>query len=86
MGRYIKNTATNVDVCADCGSEDLVTYDSRNYSGCRRRHIRCNECGYTFSTVEIVSEEYLAMKDLVDFGEKTLKKLAELEKGRTDGI
>lgn len=53
-GREEKEIYTYVKRCADCGSKKISVFDTREAdNGAIRRHRRCNDCGYEFTTVEI---------------------------------
>lgn len=53
-GKEDNELYTYVKTCADCGSKRILVTDSREAdNGSIRRHRRCSECGYEFTTVEI---------------------------------
>jgi transcriptional regulator NrdR family protein len=49
--------------CPKCNALGLAAADSRPYNGTIRRRRKCLNCGYRFSTFEIIEEDYRKMKD-----------------------
>jgi len=67
---YVKN-------CMDCGGNTTVT-DSRNKNGAIWRKRKCNECGYSFTTVE-VEECMLDNFDLIEEMKNLHNQIRELK-------
>lgn len=60
---HVKHPPIDVDICPVCGCEKIISYDSRNNLGFRRRMKRCSSCEYRFSTLEVLAEEWVELKD-----------------------
>lgn len=44
-----------VDCCSECGSTDIMCFDSRSGNLGRKRRKKCNQCKTAFSTIETLT-------------------------------
>lgn len=68
--KHVKHPPVDVDICPVCGCDKVISYDSRNTLGYRRRMKRCSKCEYRYSTLEVLTDEWIELKDGLDSYER----------------
>jgi len=76
---------TGCEFCPNCGNDNWVTRASwQNKEGNRRRRKKCQVCGATWGTVEILYEDAVALEHIWEYAKDLKKVLEGMELDLTD--
>lgn len=65
--RIVKRVSNDdVDICFNCGGNDIRVTDTRHRGNSRLRVRECSGCGYRYSTIEIGIDYFNQLKDYED--------------------
>lgn len=57
-------------ICPKCSGNNDIVIDSRNRAFSVRRRRVCNDCGYRYTTIELLAKNRKAIKTLDNLSEK----------------